>query len=66
MRNKLTLFLLILAVALTACGGSSAAADGSADGLLEVVTTLGQIGDIAREVGGEHVRVDALMGPGAP
>lgn len=64
MRNKLTLLLLILALALTACGGTSTADDGLDDGVLDVVTTLGQIGDIAREVGGENVRVAALMGPG--
>ena len=54
--------LLLLALLLAACGG--AADNGAADGKLNVVATTGQIGDIARHVGGEHVAVTALMGPG--
>jgi manganese/zinc/iron transport system substrate-binding protein len=34
------------------------------EGRLHVVTTVGMIADVARNVGGEHVRVVALMGPG--
>jgi manganese/zinc/iron transport system substrate-binding protein len=33
-------------------------------GRLGVVTTVGMIADVAREVGGPHVRVTGLMGPG--
>src|SRR5687768_6603439 len=33
-------------------------------GRLAVVTTVGMIRDVAENVGGEHVRVTALMGPG--
>jgi manganese/zinc/iron transport system substrate-binding protein len=36
----------------------------SVDGRLPVVATTGMIADIARNVGGEHVRVVGLMGPG--
>lgn len=36
----------------------------SVDGRLPVVATTGMIADIARNVGGEHVRVIGLMGPG--
>ena len=31
---------------------------------LSVVATTGQVGDLARNIGGEHVNVNALMGPG--
>jgi manganese/zinc/iron transport system substrate-binding protein len=48
---------------LAACGSSGAAArDGG--GPLQVVATIGQLTDIAQIVGGEHVEVTGLMGPG--
>ncbi|REJ69570.1 MAG: manganese transporter [Planctomycetota bacterium] len=34
------------------------------DGKLHVVCTTGQVADIARRVGGEHIEVTAIMGPG--
>ena len=34
------------------------------DGRVQVVATIGMIADVAKEVGGEHVEVIALMGPG--
>lgn len=54
--------LLFLTGLLSACGGRATA--GPEDGRLYVVTTIGQIADAARIVGGEHVYVDSLMGPG--
>jgi len=58
--------IIILALFLTACGGaeSASAASAAADDTLYVVTTTGQIGDAAQIIGGEHVTVDSLMGPG--
>jgi manganese/zinc/iron transport system substrate-binding protein len=41
--------------------GGGASGDG---GLPTVVTTTNLVGDLARRVGGDRVRVDALMGPG--
>ena len=35
-----------------------------AEGRLNVVTTTGMVRDVVENVGGEHVRVTALMGPG--
>ncbi|WP_273834527.1 metal ABC transporter solute-binding protein, Zn/Mn family [Guptibacillus sedimenti] len=52
-----SLFLLILA-------GCSSEADKQSEGKIKVTTTIGQIGDIAKNVGKEHVAVDSLMGPG--
>lgn len=57
---------LVLALLLvTACGGAAqdATAD-SAAGKLQIVTTIGQIADMAEIVGGAHVEVHGLMGAG--
>lgn len=60
--NKIFPALLILLVLpLAACGPAGVPA---ADGELHVVATTSMIADLAREVGGEHVRVTGLMGPG--
>lgn len=68
-RHALQTFLLLTLLALgafilAACGEASAAASTTSAGKLQVVTTTGQIADAARMIGGEHVEVAALMGPG--
>lgn len=60
MKNKI-LAILMLLLSLSACATESSYAT---PGLLKVTTTTGMIADIARNVGGEHVEVTALMGPG--
>lgn len=59
---------LVLAWGLTlaGCGGGqeSDAAKTTKAGPLRIVTTTGQVGDLARRVGGERVDVITLMGPG--
>jgi len=55
-------FVILVVAVLTACGSASGSDAG--DGRLQVVTTTGQIADVVRNVGGEHVTVNALMGPG--
>ncbi|MFA5447268.1 MAG: zinc ABC transporter substrate-binding protein [Sphaerochaeta sp.] len=50
--------LLIVAILLTGCSR------GVNDGTIRVVTTIGMIADIARNLAGEFVEVTALMGPG--
>lgn len=65
--NQVGAILLILALAalgLTACGSTSAGDTAADDGTLDVIATLGQIADVAQIVGGEHVTVHGLMGPG--
>jgi manganese/zinc/iron transport system substrate-binding protein len=57
----LLVLLVLFASLLAGCGDNSASA---ASGKLQVVATTGQIADAARSVGGEHVEVSALMGPG--
>jgi manganese/zinc/iron transport system substrate-binding protein len=56
--------LAVSALVMAACGGAAEATDGGGEEKLQIVTTTGQIGDIARHVGGEFVEVTALMGPG--
>ncbi|MFN2135108.1 MAG: metal ABC transporter solute-binding protein, Zn/Mn family [Candidatus Promineifilaceae bacterium] len=58
--GMLGLLALLLATACSGMGGEAAAADGK----LQVVTTTGMITDIVQNVGGDHVNVDGLMGPG--
>jgi manganese/zinc/iron transport system substrate-binding protein len=62
MKRIFIFILLICVLALSACGGEAAA--GEADGRLYVVTTIAHIADAVAVIGGEHVRVDSLMGPG--
>ncbi len=63
MRNLTLLLLLILAIGLAACSGSET--ETADDNKLQVVTTIGQINDTVKNVGGEHVTVTGLMGPGS-
>ena len=55
--------LLVMALALSACGGGAAAKDVSGR-RVKVLATVGMVGDVARQVGGERVEVETLMGPG--
>lgn len=59
--KKVVLLVLTLSMLLSACATGGA---GSSNGKLQVVTTTGMIADIAKNVGGDHVEVTALMGPG--
>lgn len=58
------LLSLILVFVLAGCSGNGSAQGISEDGKLLVTATTGMIGDAAREIGGEHVEVTTLMGPG--
>lgn len=60
------LLILLITAACSRGSNTPAQATGSDadDGPLRVVTTIGQITDIAQIVGGDHVRVVGLMGPG--
>lgn len=56
--------ILLAGTALAAPAASpSAPASGGAEDKLQVVTTLGVLADVARNVGGEHVHVQALADP---
>lgn len=58
-----TAWLASLALVLVGCGGTAETV-ASADGKLNIVATIGQISNMAEIVGGEHVSVTGLMGPG--
>lgn len=62
-KRLITLVALLL---LTGCAAVSGEAgfNNPSSGVLKVVTTTGMIADLVQNVGGEHVQVQALMGPG--
>jgi len=52
---------------LVGCGGSTPAANEAVSGgdkPISIVCTTGQVGDLVTNLGGEHVQVTTLMGPG--
>lgn len=59
---KFTILLLVGLLA-AACGGSESANE-TDNGKLNIVATIGQVTNITQEVGGDHVEVIGLMGPG--
>ncbi|WP_420563902.1 metal ABC transporter solute-binding protein, Zn/Mn family [Thalassobaculum sp.] len=63
-RRKLLKFLPASILALTLAAGLSWPRNASADPAITVVATTSMIADAARQVGGERVAVQALMGPG--
>jgi manganese/zinc/iron transport system substrate-binding protein len=54
--------LLCLVLLLAACGGGSASQ--ATDEKLNVVATTGQVADTVRNIGGDAITVNALLGPG--
>ncbi len=56
--------LVLACAAALLAGGCSDTANGAPEGKVGVVATTGMVADLARVVGGEHVHVTALMGPG--
>lgn len=64
-RFMLTMLFLAAAAMVTAgCGDAAERVNGGAGGKLRVTATIGMITDVVREIGGEHVEVTGLMGPG--
>ncbi|BCB04457.1 metal ABC transporter solute-binding protein, Zn/Mn family [Bacillus sp. KH172YL63] len=55
--------IIILTAGLILGGCGNAPANTSGD-KVKVTTTIGQIGDAVKNIGGEHVEVQSLMGPG--
>ncbi|MCA9062383.1 MAG: zinc ABC transporter substrate-binding protein [Planctomycetaceae bacterium] len=59
------LIACLLLVATTAgCTSPPPAAESVDSGRLRVVATVGMVGDLVRRIGGDHVSVTQLMGPG--
>lgn len=59
--KRIVLVIAIFVLTLSACASENAQIS---DGKLNIITTTGMIADIAKNVGGGHVQVTALMGPG--
>lgn len=58
------LSLIVLALAVVGCGQATSAAGDIGQRKIRVTTTVGMIGDVVKNVGGDRVEVTALMGPG--
>ncbi|HEY1017319.1 MAG TPA: zinc ABC transporter substrate-binding protein [Herpetosiphonaceae bacterium] len=63
--GRLLALACLLGGLLAGCGGATSAQGGDVSARkVRVTTTVGMIGDIVRNIGGERVEVTALMGPG--
>jgi manganese/zinc/iron transport system substrate-binding protein len=63
MKKIMMVAFSMMLLLLTSCNAQTAS-EHSTNGKLKVATTIGQIADIVKNVGGEHVEVTSLMGPG--
>lgn len=65
-RKHLWIFrLALLGLSATLClAGCGTASETASPETIQVVATTGHVADLVREVGGEYVQVNALMGPG--
>lgn len=57
---RIAAWFVVAALVAAGCGGGGE----SGGGRMRVTATIGMVADVAREIGGEHVAVTALMGPG--
>ena len=65
MRTFLLLTALVTTLAVAACGPAASSQGGDlSQRTIRVVTTIGMITDVVKNVGGERVEVTGLMGPG--
>src|SRR5687767_5850881 len=65
MRKVLVVLIMLFTIAgCSSTGGSTTASDSRAPAVLDIVATTGMIADIVQNVGGQHVQVQAMMGPG--
>lgn len=63
LRNAITLIIVLSCIVSIGCDGQKQP-DAATTGKLTVVTTIGMITDIVKNVGDAHVEVTGLMGPG--
>ncbi len=55
---------LLACLGIAGCGTANSRSDGPPGDTVQVVCTTGQIGDMLQRIGGPHVQVESLMGPG--
>lgn len=58
------LVLSLITLGIAACGQAESSSGSQSDGPIRAVITTGMIADVVANVGGEHVEVIQLMGPG--
>ncbi|WP_102274829.1 metal ABC transporter solute-binding protein, Zn/Mn family [Cytobacillus massiliigabonensis] len=63
MKKIVGIFLVVSLIFVSACSKQTAN-EGNDDGKIIVTTTIGQIADAAKHIGGDKVAVNSLMGPG--
>ncbi|MEM7539178.1 MAG: zinc ABC transporter substrate-binding protein [Chloroflexota bacterium] len=64
-RTAIISLLVMLSGFLVACAATTSQDDGDiSERKVRVVTTIGMIGDVAKNIGGDRVEVVSLMGPG--
>lgn len=56
--------ILVFTLLLTGCAAPVAGANAPDDGKLRIVATTTMLADLSKQIGGERVNVDGLMGPG--
>jgi manganese/zinc/iron transport system substrate-binding protein len=61
---RLSLLGVVLLALVVGCGGDSEGEAGAVEGTIQATTTTTMITDLVEQVGGEHVEVTGLMGPG--
>jgi manganese/zinc/iron transport system substrate-binding protein len=67
MRYAGIILSIVLLIGLASCSredGDGGVKESADNGVIDIVATTGMIADIAQVVGGEHVKVRGLMGPG--
>lgn len=64
-RKRISIVLMTaLAVLVTGCGNDAGTGTSANGDQIRAVATTGMIGDLVHNIGGEHVAVESLMGPG--
>ena len=64
MRILKSLSIITSIVFFLACGQKDKQKETNAEGQINIVATIGMISDITQIIGGDHVKVTSLMGPG--
>ncbi|MCT2535815.1 zinc ABC transporter substrate-binding protein [Aquibacillus koreensis] len=64
MKKYLLVLFSALILGVVGCSSETGNTENSDKETIQVITTIAQIGDIAKNIGGKHVEVESLMGPG--
>ncbi|MBM7571634.1 metal ABC transporter solute-binding protein, Zn/Mn family [Aquibacillus albus] len=64
MKHLFLSFLSLIIIGVVGCSAETGNSENNDSGTIHVVTTIAQIGDVAKNIGGEYVKVESIMGPG--